>query len=288
MIKRDEIENQSSCLNKARDGERLFVMLARDPAAPVAIRAWIAERLRLGKNTASDEQIREAFECASLMELERSEIRATSQESLRWTDNQPRFAISRLTSVQASPTQEIIAWDDFAKMLVAVERTPCTRDTCVGHRCAHKVGACWSPATFLDGRRSRDYVEDVHALVFQFNDATLAQIGETRARLHAFTHLIHATHADRDGKRCARVVVALSKPVAAEMWPAFWRAAQQLFAPDADPTCFDAGRLYFMPTRPKDADYLVEVNAGIPYDVERILNTLPRGARGSIEGTAAL
>jgi hypothetical protein len=83
MIPRDEIEDMNSCLNKARDGERLFVMLARDPAAPVAIRAWIAERLRLGKNTAGDEQIREAFECASLMELERSEIEsARRQEKL--------------------------------------------------------------------------------------------------------------------------------------------------------------------------------------------------------------
>ena len=48
MIKRDEIEHAQSCFNKAQDGERLFVMLARDPAAPVAIRAWIDERIRLG------------------------------------------------------------------------------------------------------------------------------------------------------------------------------------------------------------------------------------------------
>jgi hypothetical protein len=89
VIKRDEIETPTSCFSKARDNERLFVMLARDPAAPVAIRAWIAERLRLGKNTASDDQIREAFECAALMELERSEIIAakqqeSQQESLQW------------------------------------------------------------------------------------------------------------------------------------------------------------------------------------------------------------
>jgi hypothetical protein len=81
MLKRDEIQSTSSCLNRAGDGERLFVLLARDPAAPVAIRAWIAERLRLGKNTASDEQIREAFECASLMELERAEVDMRRQET---------------------------------------------------------------------------------------------------------------------------------------------------------------------------------------------------------------
>ena len=90
MIKRDELNDSESCLNKASAGERIFVLLARDPAAPVAIRAWIAERLRLGKNTAADEQIREAFECATLMELERADIENTRrQEKLRWSEVAP-------------------------------------------------------------------------------------------------------------------------------------------------------------------------------------------------------
>lgn len=87
MLKRDEIEDTESCFNKAQDGERLFVLLARDPAGPVAIRAWIAERIRLGKNAPGDEQIREAFECANLMELERVEIEgARRQEKIRWSE----------------------------------------------------------------------------------------------------------------------------------------------------------------------------------------------------------
>lgn len=87
MIKRDELEDTNSCLSKASDSERLFVLLARDPAAPVAIRAWIAERIRLGKNAPGDDQIREAFECATLMELERAEIENTRrQEKIRWVE----------------------------------------------------------------------------------------------------------------------------------------------------------------------------------------------------------
>ena len=80
MIKRDEIEHPASCFSKAHDSERLFVLLARDPAAPVAIRAWIAERIRLGNNAPGDEQIREAFECAGLMEMERIEIESTRRQ----------------------------------------------------------------------------------------------------------------------------------------------------------------------------------------------------------------
>ena len=87
MRKCDELNDSESCLNKAHDSERLFVLLARDPAAPVAIRAWIAERIRLGKNAPGDEQIREAFECASLMELERAEIEsARRQQKMRWAE----------------------------------------------------------------------------------------------------------------------------------------------------------------------------------------------------------
>lgn len=84
MIKIDEIEGTQSYFNKAHPGERLFVLMARDPAAPVAIRAWIAERLRLGKNAPGDEQIREAFECANLMEMERSEVEFECRQGKNW------------------------------------------------------------------------------------------------------------------------------------------------------------------------------------------------------------
>lgn len=68
MRKRDELTDSKSCLNRAHDDELLFVLLARDPAAPVAIRTWVDERIRLGKNAASDPQIVEALECARRME----------------------------------------------------------------------------------------------------------------------------------------------------------------------------------------------------------------------------
>jgi hypothetical protein len=60
MLKRDELADPNSCLNRARDDEWTFVLLGRDPAAPVAIRAWIEERVRLGKNRRDDPQIRSA------------------------------------------------------------------------------------------------------------------------------------------------------------------------------------------------------------------------------------
>lgn len=73
MIKFHELTNPKSCLNKAQPTEMLFVLLARDPAAPATIRAWADERVKLGKNQPDDRQIREALACASLMDKQREE-----------------------------------------------------------------------------------------------------------------------------------------------------------------------------------------------------------------------
>ncbi len=71
MFKRNELTDSNSCMSKAREDEMVFVLLGRDPAAPIAIRAWIRERIRLGKNQPDDDQIREAKICARVMEMQR-------------------------------------------------------------------------------------------------------------------------------------------------------------------------------------------------------------------------
>jgi hypothetical protein len=72
MRKRDELTNPASCMSRAFEDEWTFVLLGRDSAAPAAIRAWIAERVRLGKNRPSDAQLMEAEACARAMESEQS------------------------------------------------------------------------------------------------------------------------------------------------------------------------------------------------------------------------
>ena len=71
MLKTDELSKPDSCLNKASPNERLFVLLARDAAAPDAIRYWVRKRIWTGKNKHDDPQIVEALECARLMDEER-------------------------------------------------------------------------------------------------------------------------------------------------------------------------------------------------------------------------
>lgn len=67
MFKRDELTNPASCMSRANDDEMTFVLLGRDRAAPIAIRAWIEERIRLGKNDRNDAQIVEAEACIRAM-----------------------------------------------------------------------------------------------------------------------------------------------------------------------------------------------------------------------------
>lgn len=68
VIKRDELSNAGSCLNKAHPDEMIFVLRSKDRAAPAAIRAWIQERIRLGYNEACDAKLLEAECCAQAMQ----------------------------------------------------------------------------------------------------------------------------------------------------------------------------------------------------------------------------
>jgi hypothetical protein len=74
LLKRDELADPNSCLNRAGDDEMLFVLRAHDPAAPEAIEEWCRIRLEMGKNTVSaeDTKILEAYECARQMRLQKA------------------------------------------------------------------------------------------------------------------------------------------------------------------------------------------------------------------------
>ena len=74
MIKRDELANPNSCINKAGDDEPVFVLRAHDPAAPEIVREWAdayASRKEEKGGVMTDEQrakYREAIELAQKME----------------------------------------------------------------------------------------------------------------------------------------------------------------------------------------------------------------------------
>ena len=71
MRKQFELADPTSCLNKAKDNEMVFVLLGRDVCAAETIRDWCQRRILRGKNKLEDPQIQEALSAASIMERER-------------------------------------------------------------------------------------------------------------------------------------------------------------------------------------------------------------------------
>lgn len=64
MIKRDELADPKSCLNRAKMDEMVFVLLGHDIAAGDTIRYWANRRIELGKNKPDDPQIVKALQDA--------------------------------------------------------------------------------------------------------------------------------------------------------------------------------------------------------------------------------
>ena len=75
MLKREELSNPQSCLNRAKDHEMIFVLLARDKSAPPTLRYWTRERISRGQSPL-DAQIVDARLTADVMDDQHSGIRA--------------------------------------------------------------------------------------------------------------------------------------------------------------------------------------------------------------------
>lgn len=74
MLKRDELANPKSCLNKADEAEPLFVLRANDENAPACVAAWARDYIleKGGWNNMSDNQKKkytEAMDIAGEMRI---------------------------------------------------------------------------------------------------------------------------------------------------------------------------------------------------------------------------
>lgn len=183
-----------------------------------------------------------------------------------------------------------VSWEQLAAQLMAPVRTPCTiaksETQCIGKACGHKLGPAWSPAVYPEGvKRGKRNVGAVSCIVLDLDHMTDEQVLDVAHKLAPYRYIAHATHTDRAGDRCLRVVLELSAPVPGFDWPRFYRTALvELGIPmedkkadtgGQDAVTFDASRLYFLPSRPNDADYLATTNEGAPVDVAAIMAKAP-------------
>jgi hypothetical protein len=198
-----------------------------------------------------------------------------------------------------------VTWDELIAQLRDVHRAPCAADTCgkgehehlyidrAGNErrggCRHKYIGAWSPAVYPSGAtRGKNSVDYVEALVLDLDHLTDEELDDTAMRLEPYRYIAHATHGDRAGDRALRAVIAMSRPVSGKDWPRFWSAAMQALGMPADPSCCDASRLYFLPTRPSNLDYVFETNDGTALDVDLILAHAPEVAEVAQDRLAAI
>jgi len=220
----------------------------------------------------------------------------------------------------SAPRRMELPWTKFADMFRRPRLTSCVVVSCqsmnflVGAKgekleCPHKNGRSWSPAVYPAKKsRKKDFVEEVSFLVVDLDHLSDEQLAEALGPLSSYQRIVHASHSDRttgeagtcscDSEpgaqhgtscparvdRCVRVIVALTRSVRQDEWSRFWRAAMTHLRQPADPSCCDANRLYYLPSRPRDAEnYLVEVHDGAPLDVDQVL-AASRDAGGSSGG----
>lgn len=179
----------------------------------------------------------------------------------------------------SAPQRADLAWLELVERLSKPRISKCTAITCGRNECVHKNGPSWSPATFGNGlARKKENVESLSLLVVDLDHLTDETLRTAEAMLRRYRRILHSSHSDNSTDRCVRAVVALSRPVTRAEWPVFWPAAMTELGQPADPSCCDANRLYYLPSRPFDADYYFASYEGEPLDVDAILDRAPRTA----------
>jgi hypothetical protein len=118
---------------------------------------------------------------------------------------------------------------------------------------------CWSPTRYAKGAtaRSNAGVEAVSCLVFDCD-----RIEPDWARLEGYWYLAHTTYQHAPGQPRWRLVLPLAAPVPARQWSQTWRRAHAVVCPEADPSCKDASRQYYVPSHPSGVQPEARCHAG--------------------------
>jgi hypothetical protein len=106
-------------------------------------------------------------------------------------------------------------------------------------------GRCWSPTRYAAGMTSRSNagVAAVSCLVFDCD-----RVPPDAERLAGVDWLGHTTWSHTALAPRWRVVIPLTAPVPATNWRDVWQRARAALCPEADPSCKDPSRQYYLPS----------------------------------------
>ena len=105
--------------------------------------------------------------------------------------------------------------------------------------------------------RNNAGVHSVSCLVFDCD-----RVPPDPERLAGGCWIGHTTYQHAPEKPRWRVVIPLARPVAAKRWREVWQRARAALCPEADPSCKDPSRQYYLPSHPHDAACESTVHAG--------------------------
>jgi hypothetical protein len=133
-------------------------------------------------------------------------------------------------------TQHTVSLDELAAMLTTHERVA-----------DKKRARCWSPTLYADGTTSRSNagVAEVSALVFD-----LDRVPPDEHKLAEVCWIGHTTWSHTSEAPRWRVIVPLARSVPVAEWTDVWRRARAALCPEADPSCKDPSRQYYLPSCP--------------------------------------
>lgn len=121
----------------------------------------------------------------------------------------------------------------------------------------------WSPARFEGSATDRAAVE-LSALVLDFDGA---DPDAASARWQAYRHVMHSTMSSTPASPRFRLVLPLARPVPAAYWRRVWAWAAERDS-DIDPTCKNAGRVYFLPATTGIHPHFARRNPGPLLDLD--------------------
>lgn len=177
------------------------------------------------------------------------------------------------------------SWTDLVRFLTDHVETPCATEDhpdgsgplrCRGKQCQYKFFVAtgsknaWAPIE-IEGRRADANVRSVSALVLDIDHLPPSRRAEVDARIAPYRHICHTSHSHRLDDQALRFIIALSRPVLANEYHAFYSTAVARLGVPADPTCKNRSRLYFVPSHPKGAPFEAFFRDGEVLDVDEIL-----------------
>jgi KaiC/GvpD/RAD55 family RecA-like ATPase len=135
----------------------------------------------------------------------------------------------------------------------------------------------WSPAKFVDSKRSKANVEAISLLVLDLDETSLTLEGVAGV-FAGVSGIVHTTHSSTPEKPKYRIILRLTRDVSAAEHALVWTHVHALCLEQnvsLDTTARDASRLFYVPAKREDAVYDWRDLPGEPLPVDELLASAP-------------